>query len=204
MKKKEPFEFYLNRYYTPQTVKSYVFTVSNFIKNHPNAVKFQHKDIVSYLADLGGKIPSVVTRNTMLCAIKKYYDYLIAIKTRNDHPCKTMRIKGENIAKRTQVQFQELFTAQELETLLDRENRYKYLELRNKLIISFLIYQGLTCEEITQLNIGNIDYDAQTVYIKPTRRLRSRTVQLKPNQINWLHVYLKHHRNKLAKTPTKR
>lgn len=204
MRKKENFESYVYAKYTAQTAKTYLFTVNNFIKVNTNASKYQYKDMVNYLAELGKIKPNVVTRNSMLCAIKKYYDYLIVIKQRNDHPCKTLRVKGENIAKRTQVQFQDLFTLTELESLLQRENRYRHLNLRNKLIISFLIYQGLSCEEITRINVRNVDCAELTLYIKPTKKLRSRTLSLELIQAEWLEEYIKNHRKRLLKSVTNR
>jgi integrase/recombinase XerD len=110
-----------------------------------------------------------------------------------------MRIKGENIAKRTQMQFQDLFTPGELESLLNRESRYENLRLRNKIIISLLIYQGLTSDEITRIDLDNIDLDKMSIYIKGSAKLSSRTLKLHQVQKEYIETYLKVNRKLILK-----
>ena len=88
------------------------------------------------------------------------------------------------------MNFHALFTMQELELLLNREERYKYLEHRNKLIISLLIYQGITSEEITRLNIADVSLEHSTVYIRGTKLLHGRTLPLVASQHSFVTRYL--------------
>lgn len=46
------------------------------------------------------------------------------------------------------VQIQDLFSPIELDQLLQRKERYKLLQSRNKLIMTLLIYQALSAAEI--------------------------------------------------------
>jgi site-specific recombinase XerD len=178
--------------------------IGNFLAANPKAASYQYKDIVSHFVDLKKRYPNVATRNNILVAIKRYYDYLVETVQRNDHPCKTLYIKGGNIAKRSQVQFQDLFTVSELDMLLSRENRYQNLKTKNKIIISLLIFKGLTSDEITRLDVANINLDNSTVYIKGSVKQNRRTLKLQRMQSEWIEEYLNSYRKKLLKVETNR
>ena len=187
--KKESIEQYIYRKLTGQSAKTYMANLNNFLAVNPNAKNYQYKDIINYFEQLAKRYRNVNTRNLKLSAIKKYYDYLVESRQRNDHPCRLFRIKGHGIAGKSQVQFQDLFTPAELEKLLNRDG-YEKLKLRNKIIISLLIYQALTPEEITRLDKENIDLDKLTVYIKASNKLSSRTLELKHVQKEYLEEYI--------------
>ena len=195
---------FLYRRNATQTAAKYLFIIENFTTINPRARDFRYKDIVDHFAVLKHRYPNPSTRCCMLSAIKKYYDYLLETKQRNDHPCRMFNIKGEPTGKQMHVQFQDLFSTDELESLLSRENRYKNLRIRNKIIISFLIYQGLTSNEIVQLQLSNIDLDNSTIYIKASYKYCSRTLPLNYVQKEYLEEYLKIFRPKLLKEKTDR
>ncbi|TMN60021.1 integrase, partial [Pseudoalteromonas piscicida] len=67
----------------------------------------------------------------------KYYNYLHYTGQRKDNPAKAIRLRDN---KTKPVQLQELFTAEELQQLLQpREERYPFLTTRNKVIMSLLV-----------------------------------------------------------------
>lgn len=202
--KPEILEHYLYRKHTKQTAKTYHFVIDSFLGVNPRARYYHYKDIVNYVEEIKKHYPNVTTRIGILAAIKKYYDYLVDTKQRNDHPCRTLFIRGENIAKRTQVQFQDLFTPSELDALLNRENRYQHLKTRNKIIISLLIFQALTCEDLTRIDVKDIDFDSSTIYIKSSAKLNRRILKLERMQVEWLEDYLDNHRPHLLKCTTNR
>jgi len=202
--KHEIIEHYLYRKHTKQTAKTYHFVIESFLGVNPRARYYHYKDIVNYVEEIKKRYPNVTTRIGILAAIKKYYDYLVETKQRNDHPCRTLFIRGDNVAKRTQVQFQDLFSPTELDVLLNRENRYQHLKTRNKIIISLLIFQALTCDELVRLNIQDIDLDNSTIYIKGSSKLNNRKLNLQRIQVEWIEDYLTFHRPKLLKCTTNR
>jgi site-specific recombinase XerD len=202
--KTETIEQFLYRRYTKQSAKTYNFVINGFLLANPRAESFEYKDIVNHFVQLKPRYPNISTRNGILSAIKTYYDYLIEQGIRQNHPCKTFRIKGENISKRRQMQFQDLFLPSELEQLLKRENRFDNLKLRNKITISLLIYQGLVCDEIIRIDLENIDLDSSTIYIKGSSKLNSRTLKLEMIQKEWIEEYVKTYRKKLMRVVTNR
>lgn len=106
---------------------------------------------------------------------------------RTDHPCKRLNIK----VKRNQaVQVQNLFSSEELQLLMTRENRYQYLDTRNNVLLSLLIYQGLTSYELARMDVKDIDLDNGTIYIKSSANLNRRTLELVNKQIILFSKYI--------------
>lgn len=174
------FTNYLDESHTKETVDSYRRVVEHFLFHSENKSTSTYLDIINYLDAFNYRTPRVIS------ALKKYFDYLIEIGTRETHPCKTIVIPR----KKQPIQFQELFSKEELETLLQRKERYQELINRNKLIISLLIYQALTPQNIVNLRTKDIDTEEGTVYIKATKTCSRRTLELKPKQIILVMKYL--------------
>jgi site-specific recombinase XerD len=138
-------------------------------------------------------------RIRILSALKKYYDYLIITGQRSDHPCKKLNIKSIN---NQAIQTQDLFSSSELQLLLHRENRYWFLENRNNVLICLLIYQGLTSEEIKNLDVKDVDLDSGTIYIKASTSQNRRTLELRPNQMLPIAKYIDEVRPKMLMMKT--
>jgi integrase/recombinase XerD len=186
------FREYLDQYYTSQTASRYARAVDHFV-THTNE-KSTHKEIVDYLHKHNKATAPVIA------ALKKYFDYLIEQGKRSDHPCRTINTKK----KSKPMQHQDLFTVEELELLIKREVRYPILENRNKALISLLIYQGLTPQNIINLRTVDIDLDAGTVYVMATKQLSRRTLELRSNQVLALISYIDQDRVELMKTGSPR
>ena len=131
-----------------------------------------------------------------LYAIKKYYSYLVATNQRKDNPAQSIKLRDK---PSKDIQLQDLFSPAELEKLLDRKERYPILKNRNQIIISLLIYQALTSEEIKDLELENITLEEGTIYIKSRRKTNARTLKLQSRQVFWLMNYLREDRGKLLK-----
>ncbi len=177
---KQPIEEFLLQNYTRQTTNSYLFAINHFLKMNPKAKRYKYKNIVEYMEEISQKQSKIQYRVTILSAIKKYYDYLIMSGYRIDHPCKRLNIK---VKSNQAIQVQDLFTSEELQLLLTRENRYEHLDSRNSVLVSLLIYQGLTSEELTQLEVKDIDLDNGTIYIKASSNQNRRTLELLSKQM---------------------
>ncbi|TRW21461.1 tyrosine-type recombinase/integrase [Flavobacterium zepuense] len=178
---------YLKQHHTTQTAAAYNYTITHFLKLHPKAKRYKYQQLVNYFAEVNQQYQNIQTRIKILSAIKRYYSYLVFTEQREDHPCKTLTMKkGSSQA----IQLQDLFSSSELEQLTQRENRYKLLESRNKILLGLLIYQGLTSDEIIRLDVDNIDLDIGTIDIKGSKKLNRRTLTLQGNQIQPLYRYI--------------
>lgn len=179
---------YLKKQYRQDTIIYYTREIKNYLANSNNAEKASYTDIMHYLGLLREQQCGRAKIQGALQAIKQYYHYLLATGKRKDHPCRYIVLKDK---KNKSIQVQDLFTPEELESLLNRKERYKIMEIRNKVLISLLIYQGLSTSELTALTINDIDLSQGTIYIKSTTYTNSRTIGLQINQIMLLHQYIK-------------
>lgn len=200
----ETIEQFVTRKHTWQSARTYLYNINHYLAVNPGAEKYGHKEVVNYMAELKTRYTNTSTRSAILSGIKRYYDYLVETKQRNDHPCRFIRLKGETKGKKRQMQFQDLFSPEELQSLLNRDVRYENLRLRNKIIISLLIYQALTCDDIIRIDIDNVDLDKMEIYIKSSAKLNSRTLKLQQNQKEYIEAYLKTYRKLLLKTASNR
>lgn len=97
---------------------------------------------------------------------------------------------------------QDLLSSPELQLLLERENRYKHLNVRNNVLLSLLIYQGLTSDEIIRLSVKDIDLDNGTIYIKASTILNKRTLELVSKQMILFSNYINETRVELLRCKT--
>lgn len=178
---------YLLDQHTRQTADSYYRSVEKFKLKIRNPKKSKYHDIVEYLNRYA------TNKRTELAGIKKYYHFLLEKGEIESHPCTNLTIK----ARRSSIQFQELFSMKELTLLLDRPCRYEDLKYRNKLIISLLIYQGLAPENLVNLKENDVDLDNGTIRIKSTQRLKGRVLKIEGKQMFYLMKYLYTERPKL-------
>lgn len=191
-------ETYLIKSHTSKTANAYLYTINHFLKMNPRAKRYKYQQLVDYMAELSKSYPNPQTRTRILSAIKKFYDYLVYTEQRTDHPCRSLTVKRD----KQNIQVQDLFSSEDLNRLLSRENRYKHLDVRNKVLLSLLIYQGLTSDELLRLDVDNIDLDRCTVYIKHSKKLNSRTLKLEGYQVMLFNNYINNTRRELLRCKT--
>ena len=196
-------ETYLKSKLSTSSVKIYLFEINHFIKyvGSSRAAEATYKDVQNYLSWLRANYENPGTINRILQALKQYFFYLIEIKKRTDHPCRYLSIKDHRVG---QMQLQDFLKTEQLQKLLNREERYKILEVRNQVIMSLLVYQALRVQEICQLEVENIDLKKATIYIKATAKTNARTLHLKSGQIMLLYCYLNEVRKELLKVKTEK
>jgi len=190
-------EQYLQKHYSPDTVKAYKREIDIYVSNYPAAPTANYKDIVHYIGILRTRYSKAATLSRIVSCIKVYYDYLCSEGIRNDNPTRAIKLRDK---QSRDIQLQDLFTTEELESLLERKERYSNLTHRNKVLSSLLIYQALHPRELEGLTVDNIDLNTGSIYIKSTPKTNSRTLQLKPNQILLFHQYINEIRPLLSGT----
>ncbi|MCH4831202.1 site-specific integrase [Flavobacterium columnare] len=139
----------------------------------------------------------------MLVWSKIYFNYLLETGQRKDHPCSELFLK-DKIDR--QIQVDTFYSPETLEKFFEtyQIRKKKYLENRNKVIISLLIYQALTVKEIAELEVENINLEKCEIYIKGSLEItskspQSRTLPLNAKQILLIYNYLEKDRIKLLK-----
>jgi integrase/recombinase XerD len=188
---------YLQQHYTTKTAKAYIREIEIYIANNPNNKKYVYAEIINYIGVLRKRYTNPRTLNRMLSSIKAYYSYLCFKQVRKDNPTKSIVLKDQ---QSRDIQLQDLFTADELDSLLTaKKERYTNLDYRNKVLISLLIYQALRPIEMEALQCDEINLQQGTIYIKPTPKNNGRTLSLKANQILLFKNYIEEIRPKLLK-----
>lgn len=179
-------EKYLLSHFAPSSVDSYLRTISDYLTTNPNADKAKYFEVVKYMQEVQERYNGS-TPTRILAAIKKYYDYLVFVGDRNEHPCKNYTVR---VKQNRSIHFDTLFTLEELEMLLNREERYIGMRERNRAMISLLIYQGLTIRELENLKTSDVDIDEGTIIIKGSLRNNKRILLMTPKQVAIMYDYL--------------
>lgn len=189
---------YLENKYSKSTLKANLYNIKRFTDYYgKRSEKATYTDVLNYIAylrknyDLHPK-----TLRHCLYAVKIYFNYLLEIGKRNDHPCSELFLKDK--INRT-IEVDHLYNPETLEHFLEsyRIKKKKYLLNRNKIIISLLIYQGLTVREITELQVSSIDLKSCEIHIKSGYRQQERTLPLQARQVLLFFNYLEKDRKKL-------
>lgn len=180
---------YLQDNYSSTSIHGYYNMIQRYLlAMGKRADKAGYKDIVSYIGLLRsqGLHPKSLRNN--LFAIKIYYSFLVKAGKRNDHPCRYLNLK-DRINR--QIQIESLYSKQTLEDLYITWQSHTVLnQYRDKVIVSLLIYQALTAQEIINLKVRDIELDSGKIHIKATGKNKGRILSLKPNQILLFMHYL--------------
>ena len=191
---------YLAKHYQPSSVKAYLRDIEQYLATQKAPERARYQDIIRYLNEQR-KTQKPASLNRILQSIKKYYNYLLAIGKRTDHPAQSIQIKDEH----SKGYAKKLLTAEQLQALwqhvLARKSRYQLLKNRNISMLGLLLYQGLTAGEIKRLRPENIDLQAARVHVPSSPRLNARQLRLEAPQILPLYQYLDQDRPKLLNSP---
>ena len=194
---------YLHEHFAQRTAHGYELMIKHYCDQVSNAPQAKYKDVLSYLEQERNKGRKANTLLTYIASIKVYYDWLKKTGKRKDHPCKHMRLK-DRIDHRVNVQ--DLFSSTELQLLLEQPpreiNKLPKIELRDKVILSLLIYQGLTTKNIVGIELKDLNLEQATIYIKRETTLNGRTLELHPKQIMLINKYLNEERTILNRNNT--
>jgi integrase/recombinase XerD len=186
---------YLHEHFAKRTAHDYQLMIENYCNQISDPTQARYKDVLNYLEKERSKGRKANTLLTYIAAIKVYYDWMKRTGKRKDHPCKHMRLK-DRIDHRVNVQ--DLFSSTELDLLMEQPTReikkLPRIELRDKVILSLLIYQGLTTKNIINIELQNLNLEQATVYIKGETTLNARTLELHPKQIMLINKYLNEER----------
>jgi len=187
--------------YSASSGKNYLQLIDryrNFV-NAPETASYQ--DVIDYLAHLRSLNKHPKTLRNHLFAIKMYYRFLVETHQRKTHPCRHLQLK-DRINRAVDVQG--LYPLKMMETFLDEcsddnppRKTGQAHAIRQKVVISLLVYQALTAQELVSLNEGDIDLQKATVKVAGSSKQNGRTLDLKPMQIMLLHKYLNDAREQL-------
>lgn len=191
---------YLERKYSKSTLNSNLYNIKKFTDYYQSkAPKATYKDVLKYIEHLRKNYDlSPKTLRHCLYGVKIYFNYLLETGKRKDHPCSELFLKDK--IDRT-IAVDNLYSPETLENFLKsyQIKKKKHLLNRNKIIISLLIYQGLTVKEIAELQLQSINLNTCEIHIKSGYRQQKRTLPLQAKQVLLFFNYLEKDRKKLLK-----
>ncbi len=150
---------------------------------HPE--KCIYNELLSYVKSCTEKGNSKRTINHKLNSLTHYFDYLIAIKARQENPATELRIKND-IRKVPH----DLLSKEALEKIYKDYPANGITGKRNKAMLGLMIYQGATTAELPQIEVKDIKLEEGKVYIPGSARSNSRLLKLEAMQIIQLQNYL--------------
>jgi site-specific recombinase XerD len=191
---------YLENKYSKSTLKSNLYNIKKFTDYYgKRSEKANYTQVLEYIAYLRKNYDlSPKTLRHRLYAVKIYFNYLLEIGKRKDHPCSELFLKDK--IDRT-IAVDNLYSSETLENFFKsyQIKKKKHLLNRNKIIISLLIYQGLTVKEIVELQLQSINLNTCKIHIKSGYRQQERTLLLQAKQVLLFYNYLEKDRYKLLK-----
>ena len=153
---------------TLQSYKRDITQYQNYLEeNGINYAKVLKEDIKAYLNYLKqiGKKASTISRN--LASIRSFYQFLIRNKKIKNDP--TEDVQAPKIEKRVPS----VLTAQEVELLLEQPKDIDLKGTRDKAMLEFAYATGMRVTEIINLNIEDVDFDAEYVICRVGSKQRN-------------------------------
>ena len=145
----------------------------------------RYNDLLTFIDYCKTEMQSSKQVNRKLCSIRNYYQYLKRENPTLINPAANLFLKGTR-----QKVISGVISLQELESLYQSYPAQTPREKRNRIILGLLVYQGLTTEELHQLEPDHLKLKEGKIYIPGSRRRNSRILELRPFQILELHEYI--------------
>lgn len=198
-------QFLYNEGYSNSTIQGYTKEANTFEvwckKNNTSPETIDYKTVLLYIKQLQSKNLATKTVNHKIGTLKVYFKYLLFEELRGDNPIEHLNIRG---TKRTLNH--NLLSEEELENLYysyqteDIKPHYsKLIARKNKVMVGFMVYQGLNTTDLRLLEVDDVQLYKGKVSIKSTKRSNARILELKPWQIVELLEYINEIRNEIAK-----
>lgn len=163
--------------YSQRTVKDY----TEIVRNTPVITRYE--DLISHVKELQTKVKAT-TINQRIIGLKKYYQYQ-----------QEQGLVTHNIAQKLKVRNNKkplvaTLSEEELTELYDNYPSRTETQLRRKILLGLLIYQGADLGTTKHLKSDDVALDKSEIYLPGTRRMNARKLGLKGSQILPLYRYL--------------
>ena len=175
--------------YTETTIKGYLEQAQSFIKwcnrNHTTAIEIDYKDCLKYIRYLQRKNTTKKTVNHRLGRVKVYLNYLVEENFKSENPIESTTIKG--IKRHINYNLLEADELEDLyysfETTHKQEEHHIYTAKRDKIIVGFMVYQGLDTQDLKKLRTEDLQLNKGKIYVPSRAKSNARELELKPWQI---------------------
>jgi site-specific recombinase XerD len=204
------FKNYLkSEHYKTRTISEHCLNVERFINwfgstDQQELAQLSVAQLVEYINVLQAKELAAETINLQLRSIRKYYEYL---ESEGYIIPKIENVKVKGVTKKVVIDPLEY---SDLEQLYKDYSAYKKEQieqlkesnlirasktcsktaLKRKVMLGFMVFQGLHSGELKRLEINHINNEDVTVYIMGSGKSKARQLLLQPLQMQALFMYL--------------
>ena len=193
-------DYLKHQHFSSSTITNYEAYFQGFVNWHntkypDDTQALTYKNALGYIAHLKQRNCQPQTINLRLTALKKYGEYLIFTDQIVSNPLEDLRLKGvikKQVLKHLDADALELlYHGYPKDHFKPHTNGYsKLCSQRNKVLVGFMVFQGLNTTALKQLEIEHLDLSKGRVYIAETKRSNSRYMALNSSQITDLMYYL--------------
>lgn len=171
----------------PDTIKKYIRKVELFeLYSKKELDEVKKKDVLDYLTHLQvDKNLSNASRQKILGVLKHFYQHLMEENEIAVNPTQLLHLRGT----KKKILYK-ILTIEQLHEFMDLHHLTFKDQIRNNLLLSLHLYQGIQINEWKALKISDIDLIKGTIYIASTTRTNARKLHLQPIQIGLLYSYL--------------
>jgi site-specific recombinase XerD len=193
------------RGYTTKAIPTYLKTQNQFIEwciNYGTTAKtIDYKTFLKYIEELRKRNLKPRTLKGYVSNLKIYFNYLTEENYRLENIIQNINIKGVK-----QEVIHNILTSDELEDLYysyQTEIGNPLARKRNKILLGLLVYQGLTTQNLQQLQVENIQLYKGKMDVLGTKKSNGRLLELKPWQLMEFMEYINEVRPKILEQTNK-
>jgi site-specific recombinase XerD len=189
-------EDYILDRYSEKSVPRYMNQINLFRATlGEKAEESNYSDIVSYIGELRKRGLHPKSLRNHLFSLKIYFRYLVETEKRQEHPCENLQLKDQI---NREIIIEELYSKEDLEELYktyqSKANKTKFIKIRDRIILSLLIYQALTTNEIIELRKEDVSIEEGEVKVREVERKnrrgnKGRILALHPKQMLLVNEY---------------
>lgn len=206
---KEYKEYLTAKGYTTESTRNMIRNATLFIewmkKQNLEITTLHYNDITAFIKLNQQRNIKPRTLQVILTNVKSYLNYLAQKGTIPHNPAQALNIKN---AKRKTVY--NILSPEELATIYKNypskiaagrasppQALNKLARKRNKALLSLLIYQGLSSDDIIRLEVNHLELREGKINVPGAKRSNPRTLKLEPHQIFELYDYINETRKQI-------
>lgn len=193
------FEFYLKQQeLSESSINEHKRNIARFWKwatdkGHTEIVYLRYTDLMEYIKEQRETNISIHTLKLRLNSLNKYYEHCKDLLLIENNPTRKIKLrdKEQKIMQHplSYAELEQLFTTYSTPKKY-REQKHKTVHLRNNVVLSLLIWQGLHSGELEKMRIEHINLEQGTIHIQAHKRSASRDLQLHHKQILLFNNYI--------------
>jgi integrase/recombinase XerD len=182
-------EYLQAKKFTTVTITAYSKYIERFLTwladEELQAESFIYNDLLEFMRYCQNRGVTKHSVHMILCIVRHYCNYLIHEGKRNDNPAAGVFIKG--LVRKLPTN---LLSMEAMEELYKQYSVQLNVDSSKKIMFGLMVYQGLTVGEIMRLQSHHIKLKDGKIFIKGTKRINERLLNLNANQIVELQQYI--------------